>query len=456
MGEFTTQSRIIGDGPRNSAVQGANFSSAAWNLPVFEYTALRPTQQTESYRTFSRFEEEDPLSAEAIEEFTDVAGNGFQGERPSRTSYDNGHDFYTTKTFLKTSHPDFKHKWLNSTGSGYNYFRGALLPRTSESVDSKAYGYFPTAPRMSQNDINLFGTAAIKSAAPTKPQASLSVLIGELLNEGLPSILGLDFLKNKNDRIRSVGGEYLNVEFGWKPLLSEVQAIAKSLLRASDQIAQFERDGRRHVRRGRTFPTQVDNLPLTHQSITGLSLAGFQFKDTAAFSTSRGGRAPGPVFLESITARDIYFRGCFQYSVVEGNTFTDKLDAYAQKANILLGTRVTPEVLWNLAPWSWLSDWAFNIGDVLANASYLSNDGLVMRYGYLMCNTRQTNRFSIPAGAKFTTGVETGPIYSLFGRDTKERVRATPYGFGLKTEDFSLRQWAILGALGLTRAPKTL
>jgi hypothetical protein len=142
--------------------------------------------------------------------------------------------------------------------------------------------------------------------------------------------------------------------------------------------------------------------------------------------------------------------------VEEGeNSFSAKLESYEQKANIL-GTRLTPEVLWELAPWSWLFDWQANVGDILSNLSLLSADGLVMRYGYLMCHTLAYNRYVIPAGARFTPGVETGPIFTVLGRETKERVRATPYGFGLNPDSFSIRQWAILGALGLTKTPRAL
>jgi hypothetical protein len=35
--------------------------------------------------------------------------------------------------------------------------------------------------------------------------------------------------------------------------------------------------------------------------------------------------------------------------------------------------------------------------------------------------------------------------------ERKERIKATPFGFGLVDSDFTNRQWAILAALGITR-----
>jgi len=38
----------------------------------------------------------------------------------------------------------------------------------------------------------------------------------------------------------------------------------------------------------------------------------------------------------------------------------------------------------------------------------------------------------------------------------KKRVKATPYGFGLDTDAFTPRQWAILGSLGISRGSRLL
>jgi len=430
--------------------------------PMVDFPGLTPTQKTTSFRTFSRFAvEEDPLSAEAIAEFTDVSGNGFKGEtalsESQKDSYDNGHAFYTTKTFANASHPDFKHSWLNASGTGMHYYRGTLVPRNNTGVNN-GFGAFPAERVLTSQEASIWGTKAIANVIPTQPGFSLSTFLGEL-TEGLPAILGLSTLKSRNDKVRSAGGEYLNIEFGWKPLISDLKKATHQLLNASRIIRQFERDGGRVVRRKFSFPTIVDDIPLSANimgTAPGLVYFNTSSNMTAAFTISRGGRPARELYLEQLRTRSYSFSGAFQYAVIEGKTFSDKLEAFEQKANILLGTRVTPETLWNLAPWSWMADWGGTVGDVLTNATYLSSDGLVMRYGYLMAHTRDINRYIIPDGARFTTGVETGPISLALGRETKERVRATPYGFGLSISDFSPKQWAILAALGITRAPKTL
>lgn len=422
------------------------------------------TQSTTSYRTFGGpLPVDDPLSQENRDLFTDVAGNGFRGEYNStvnRDRYDNGHDFYTTKTFVRFSHGSWKRWWPQVQNPGYYAgYWGPLIVNAADNVPGVTLPSYPLATKLDSNEINFYGARAIASVAPTQPGFSLTTFLGELLKEGVPALFGADTWKERNSFLRDTGGEYLNLIFGWKTLVNEVQSAARQLQNATQVIRQFERDRGRHVRRKLTFPVIVDNnnvRQLGPSAPNGLypSVQNANFYD--AFASQYGGKDPGPRFLETSRRQTYRFSGCFQYAVIEGKTFSDKLEAFEQKANILLGTRLTPEVLWNLAPWSWLIDWKLNIGDVLANATYLSTDGLVMRYGYLMRHTVTYNRYTIPDGATFQGGAKTGPIVTLLGRETKERVRATPYGFALNPAGFSAGQWAILGALGLTKAPNTL
>jgi len=103
-----------------------------------------------------------------------------------------------------------------------------------------------------------------------------------------------------------------------------------------------------------------------------------------------------------------------------------------------------------------LADWKLNIGQVLSNMSAFQNDNLVLRYGYIM----QTITVDV---THRTTGLQTRPgtwnpsaVVTTFRSERKIRQRATPYGFGLDPKNFSESQWAILGALGMTMAPKIL
>jgi len=54
------------------------------------------------------------------------------------------------------------------------------------------------------------------------------------------------------------------------------------------------------------------------------------------------------------------------------------------------------------------------------------------------------------------TQADRAPISTSFRTTRKQRFRANPYGFARNPNSFSGKQWAILGALGLTKAPRRL
>jgi hypothetical protein len=123
----------------------------------------------------------------------------------------------------------------------------------------------------------------------------------------------------------------------------------------------------------------------------------------------------------------------------------DKYERYAAEADRLLGVDLTPEVLWNLSPWSWMLDWFGDFGDVMTNISNLGHDGTVMQYGYLIerKNIQQT----------WTATFNGQPLRTEVSYLTKQRMPASPYGFGVKFEELSSKQLAILAALGLSHSP---
>jgi len=125
----------------------------------------------------------------------------------------------------------------------------------------------------------------------------------------------------------------------------------------------------------------------------------------------------------------------------------------ALEAKKLLGLSLTPDVVWNLTPWSWAVDWFSNVGDVLSNITDALTDSLVMGYGYMMENTvqRRTYTFSGPTGAK-TRGAR--PANVVFEVNSKQRVQANPYGFGLTWNSLTPFQLSILSALGISKHGK--
>lgn len=156
----------------------------------------------------------------------------------------------------------------------------------------------------------------------------------------------------------------------------------------------------------------------------------------------------GPGGVTETYFRRQWFRGAFRYHIPASDETYSKFAYWASMSDHLLGWKVTPETVWNIAPWSWAADWFTNTGDVLANISNLGRDGLVMQYGYSMAQSskevRTYARFSKRYGQVFD-------VSRYFLEEWKQRRPATPYGFGIDLKTLTGKQIAIMSALGLSR-----
>jgi len=308
---------------------------------------------------------------------------------------------------------------------------------------------FPPAARSSEGELAALGTTAISRCAPTNSVANLAASIGELFQDGLPKILGAALWKTRTQTVRDVarqsGGEYLNVEFGWKPLVSDVTDLAKGVIRLDDLVTQYIRDAGKVVRRRYNFPpVQTKESSIVKSNCSPVSVS--QSNDFSVFDFSTLNK--GVVWRDRETSIRRWFSGAFTYHLPSDTG--DWQSTYVAVARKVLGGDLTPDVLWQITPWSWAIDWFVNVGDFVKNTDAWAADGLVLKYGYVMEHSivRDTYTFVGPNGYK-TAGV-LPPPYVLV-TETKLRRRATPFGFGLTFDGFSNRQKAIVAALGLGR-----
>jgi hypothetical protein len=322
------------------------------------------------------------------------------------------------------------------------------------------------------------GTTAIARTIPTHPVAGAAVFLGELRNEGLPLVPAAhvirDILKDgrinrelkdrgfKNIKSESrrahyssneLGGQYLNVEFGWKPIVADLRKFAYSIKNAHNLMDKLHRGSGQNVRRRYEFPTVQ-----TRTDYTGSD----NYYGQPAMANGLGRldvwmMGSGPTIYRewSETKRKRWFSGCYTYYIPPATDFVGKAREYEAKANYILGTRLTPEVVWNISPWSWAADWFANLGDVARNYSAFGSDGLAMRYGYVM--EENTTSFSASWGGRVNLVGAPDTYISLtesVGTKSMARRYSSPYGFGTTFDGLNPRQQAITVALGLTRTPR--
>lgn len=405
------------------------------------------------YQTTTSFRSRDRLSGDPDSDFEQTSGSraAFMQELrshpydgPGRTSYDNGHEFSTVDYRVRYLSPRASFSRVYPT---FEFRYDGCLP-----VYGSPLGWATTS-FPDQNRINLDGSRAIAMLAPTKPEASLAQFIGEL-REKLPALVGLETYK-KGLSTKTLGSEYLNVEFGLKPFISDLQKLAQSVLHMHEMVRKYKEQSGKNIRRKALLSDETGFNIISNAA--GLYIAPPRRNGSEVnlqdYFTLESLQRPGTVYEDSRTRA--WFSGAFTYHLAEAHNFFGVMDQFEQQANHLLGTRITPDLVWELTPWSWLVDWFWNVGNFLDNVSLLSNDSSVLRYGYVMHESRVT-RIGTLSGLTAISGESPSTLSIAYDITRKSRNRATPYGFGVDVGALSPRRWAILGALGMTKGPGNL
>lgn len=365
---------------------------------------------------------------------------------PKAVLTDRGGPFYTTKSYFASPRvlPYSVHK-ANVQTFYTEYFEGCVLPNLTGAAPTNWDSLFPPTLESSDSALDAKGTTAISRCKPTKSIANLGQTLGEGLKDGLPAIVGSSLLKSKTKSLLGKGAsEFLGVSFGWLPLVSDVRKASQAIVDADNILMQYERDAGQVVRRSYYFPlektkTEIEVYPNSYPL------------DFGSYLVLRQG-LNGKCVRRRTVERKVWFSGAFTYYLPSDYDSRNKIKELRVKADLLLGTDLTPELLWNIGPWSWLADWVFNTGDVISNISDFLTGELVMRYGYVMETTKVSDTYTHFPSAP--TGSVKSVTSLTFVTETKKRRPANPFGFGLSWSGLSPFQQAILAALGITRATR--
>lgn len=357
--------------------------------------------------------------------------NGFDSWKPGATALNSTDQMLSFNNFPLDTDSDDGSEWMLIQSrdqcvpgiANFHIYRGQFTTQTPVT-----HTWLPAPTAASVSEMNSAGTTAIARVAPTNPAFSLGTAMGEFAGDGLPAVVGGSLVKDRVKAARSAGSEYLNVEFGWLPLVRDLQSFAKTV-KASDHIlTQYRKDSGNKIRRRYYFP-QTTNTQVTYAG-NFLPLP----TRVNAFGTGH---------MTETTFSQMWFSGAFKYHIPTGEDTVSKFKRWSSMADHLLGVKPSPEVVWNIAPWSWAADWFANTGDIMTNISNLGKDGLVMQYGYMMSTRRRDATIS----ATFNGVNTTRNISNVY----KQRTHATPYGFGTNFASLSAKQVAVLSALGLSR-----
>ena len=366
-----------------------------------------------------------------------------EGHPYSRLTKNNGEDiggeFYSSNISYSGNCP-YVQLW-SGTPNNSNFYFGRIFPKYAQVSPTFLDSAFDLEPSDSST-IDALGSTAISKVIPTNPVSGMGVFLGEL-REGLPHIIGSDLFRSGKP-LKSSGGEYLNWEFGWKPMIADIKKFIHAYRQADKLLDQFKRDSGRRVRRRFSFPrlevvSASASLAVTPAAVGNLTQTTFW----------QGGTNKYPLLTEVRTTIDRWFAGAFTYYVEIDDDSHRKWKADLQRLNHLWGVKITPETVWNLTPWSWAADWFANTGNLVHNFVRFSDDGLVMPYGYMMEQSVMKTTYRM-TNLK-PKGYTIPDLTQVFTKTIKTRRQATPFGFGVDFGSLTQRQQAIIAALGLSR-----
>lgn len=237
---------------------------------------------------------------------------------------------------------------------------------------------------------------------------------------------------------KKLANDYLAHQFGWIPFVSDVQRAYKGYKKLDDTIQRIRKNNGKWVkRRGTVNSEEGEGTPIAgSETQTGhwpvLNSYFFpNLPETGSYEIT---------FSE--TKRE-WFEGKFRYYIPDIDTPEWERRVVRQ----LFGLTITPSLLWELTPWSWLADWASNAGDVFSNMDTGWAENLTAAYAYVMGTKSWT--WNLQSSCDLYDGTITAGWSGDIVR--KDRHVASPFGFGLSMDDLSPRQLSILGALGISR-----
>lgn len=285
--------------------------------------------------------------------------------------------------------------------------------------------------------------------------------IGEIVLGGMPNAFWrLDnFRRNVST---SMGNLDLNLRFGWAPLAADIKELLWACLRLDQMLVA------KNARRRRRFKLKT----VDYVKDTGLSVnegrVSFPTNVGTHSGSNYGVSSLGKILLSSTNpGYDVplsfsvrYQKGVrfchqeisinFTANYSNGVKSNPTMNGYVDRALEFLGLELTPDVVYNLTPWTWMLDWFTNLGSLV---NYTSNFGLsnnVLNYAYFTQHIT-TQRGAFLWSPPISTVARKGA--TMIREETTEVVReqASPLGFGASWPTLTQSQLDILTAFGITR-----
>ena len=370
---------------------------------------------------------------------------------PKTGNYYSGGSFYTSR-FTPYINPGYVSNALLLSGANEFHYSGPVVCAFPTSSEMSSVGFANPEFKLGSKDkkpIESLGATAISLCGPTNPASDLGTSLAEGVREGIPSLPGIQSWKRRTEGLKALGSEYLNYQFGWAPLAKEVNDVVDATRNHANIMKQYQRGEGRNTHREFSFPLS--------KSVKTFNGGGEWPLSTGLSPDMVNGKLTPQRVISRVSEVRTWFVGCFTYGLPSSADSWRKHLGFGSQAEQLYGLALTPDVLWELTPWSWAVDWFTNAGDVINNVTQFGLAGQVMRYGYMMRESREKVDVSL-GPCEFYSGTKqnvssTRSSTTSCGYEvvTKLRAPASPFGFSVGWEGLSPTQLAITAALGITK-----
>lgn len=344
---------------------------------------------------------------------------------------------------------------LPTTGSG-----GYSIPAAELSISGT-----PTLGKFTEGEIRARGNKMIRNSRPTKPHSNLGQWFGELrdanrlgsLNDSMSSFSSAYSIP------RNIGGAYLNWQFGWNGFVGDLKAACEALLHAEDLINQFLEDSTKlHYRKRAEILSQG-----AYQTSGILSSNNYNFRRTS-FNSPVIGASVGVNTMFGETVSRSHWRASiswteqlrtfavFEFFVYDPNGAVNRIRRASQFARKLLGEPLlSASTIYELHPWTWLGDWFVDVGGLLAFQESVASDSTVARRCGTVYEYEINGHLHVDIRATIDpNSTLKGQLETFSERKFQRRRPGNPYDLSVDWSHLTPKQWTILGALGLTRAPR--
>lgn len=363
------------------------------------------------------------------------------GSNPSYTNT----EYSETCLDVVRDYPNEHPLTLDRTIRSVKPFEGDTKSSPTDSTYAHSFSnYWPTYPRttavnhlsvsgtLSDNDV---GIKTVYRSNPSRPYVDLPLSIFELRE--VPELL---HQVTKNLRARNgnpltwtqiVAGNVLAIEYGIKPLISDIK-------KALDFQHQFDLKTK-----------QLSNLYNNGGYRSKIRVGSHSsFSRISVTADSSAGIVPATVDI--ITAVDQWGTTRWRPDPSRSPPSTDQ-DMKALARRVVFGLEgPSLQTLWNAMPWTWLIDWFGNAGDYLGTFSNavpaIHSNPCVMKY----TKTTYTGKVDRSSYANLKGGDFT------LTRETKSRVVMPFLLPEVRIPFLDSRQVSILGALGIQRIPRNI